>query len=98
MLAQGNDPGPDGVLLRLYLRTASDISEEFTVSVLSEAPAQDTEGAGLVAEPTGRLERRKAGDEVGPERLVLALPGVLRFEEEPGFLGCNLIWCFYNEM
>jgi hypothetical protein len=51
---------------------------------VSEAPAEDPEGARLVAEPGGNLGRGRALGEVRPQRLVLALPWLGRLEEEPG--------------
>jgi hypothetical protein len=63
---------------------------------VAKAPAEDAEGAGLVAEPAGNVGGGQTFDEVGAERLVLALLGVPWFEEERGFLGCDLIWCSNN--
>jgi len=63
--------------------------------VVAEAPAQDAKRAGLVAEPAGRLGRRGAGREIGPQRLVLALAGVRRFDEEPFFFRYRM-WCLVD--
>jgi hypothetical protein len=49
---------------------------------MPEAPAEDAEGPGLVAESTGHLGRRGAVGEVGAQRLVLALARLRRFQEE----------------
>jgi hypothetical protein len=50
---------------------------------MAKAPAEDAEGAGLVAEPAGGLRGRELLDEVGAQRLVLALARVVRLGEEP---------------
>jgi hypothetical protein len=54
---------------------------------VAEAPAEDAEGAGLVAEATRGLGGGDALDEEGAEGLVLALARMVGLGEEPGF------WC-----
>jgi hypothetical protein len=60
-----------------------DLPEELAVHLVAEAPAEDAEGAGLIAEPEGDGVRRRALGEVGAQRLVLALARVGRLQEEP---------------
>ncbi len=91
-LAQGDDAGAHRVLAGLGLRPVGDLAEEIAVHLVAKAPAEDAEGPGLVAEPTGHLGRRGAVGEVGAQRLVLALARLARFQEEPGGL-CYRIWC-----
>jgi hypothetical protein len=50
---------------------------------VAEAPAENPESAGLVAEPQGDGGGRRAFGEVGAERFVLTLARVGRFQEEP---------------
>jgi hypothetical protein len=91
-LAQGNHAAAHRVLAGLGFRPVGARPEEVPVHLVPEAPAEDAEGSGLVAEPTGHLGRRGAVGEVGAQRLVLALARLARFQEEPdGFR--YRIWC-----
>ncbi len=83
-LAQRNHPGAHRVLARLGFRPVDALAEEVAVHLVPEAPAEDAEGAGLVAEPEGHLGRRGALGKVGAQRLVLALAGRGGVQEEPG--------------
>ena len=70
-------------------------AEELPVHLVPEAPAEDPEGPGLVAEPTGHLGRRGAVGEIGAQRLVLALARLRRFQEEPPCFRYR-IWCCFD--
>jgi len=91
-LAQRDHAGPHRVLARLGLRPVGTRVEEVAVHLVSEAPAKDAEGPGLVAEPNGDLGGRRALGEVGAQRLVLALARLGRLQEEPGGFRYR-IWC-----
>ena len=91
-LAQGNHAGAHRVLAGLGFRPVRARAEEVPVHLVPEAPAEDAEGPGLVAEPAGHLGRRGAVGEVGAQRLVLALARLARFQEEPGGFRYR-IWC-----
>ena len=62
---------------------------------LPELVAEDPERAGRVAEAPRRLRRRDLVDEVGPQRLVLALPRLGRLPEEARRV-CYRIWCRHH--
>jgi hypothetical protein len=83
-LAERNDAGADRVLARLRGRPVRARAEEVAVHLVPEAPAEDAEGAGLVAEPEGDLGRWGPLGEISAQRLVLALAGLGRLQEEPG--------------
>ena len=83
-LAERDDVGADGVLAGLRGRPVRARAEEVAVHLVPEAPAEDAEGAGLVAEPEGDLGRRGPLGEVRAQRLVLTLAGLGRLQEEPG--------------
>ncbi|MGH6689354.1 MAG: hypothetical protein ACREF4_01550 [Gammaproteobacteria bacterium] len=82
-LAQDDDAGAHRVLARLGFRAVRGLPEEVAVHLVAKAPAEDPEGAGLVAEPEGHGGGRRAVGEVGAQRLVLALAGMRRLHEEP---------------
>jgi hypothetical protein len=44
---------------------------------------KDAEGAGSIAESAGDFLRRALVDVIGAKSLVLTVPGVFRFQEEP---------------
>ena len=58
--------------------------EEFQRRVLPQLVAEDAETAGGVAEALGGLGGGEAFDEKRPERLVLAVEGVLGQQEDLG--------------
>jgi len=99
-LAQRNHAGAHRVLAGLGFRPVRALAEEVAIHLVPEAPAEDPEGPGLIAEPTGHLGRRGTIGEVGAQRLVLALARRARFQEEPsGFryriwccLDANILW------
>ncbi len=82
LFAQGDNRLPGGGLLRLGPRPAPRGREEGRRRIAPEVVAQDVEGAYGVAEGAGRLFRGAPLDEVGPQGLVLALPGVPGLQEE----------------
>jgi len=63
---------------------------------VAEAPAEETEGAGLVAEATRGLGGREALDEEGAQGLVLPLARVVGLGEELS-LWSYLVWCSLDE-
>jgi hypothetical protein len=83
-LAEGDDAGAHGVFARLRRRPVRDLAEELAVHLVAEAPAEDAEGAGLVAEPEGDDGGGRALGKVGAQGLVLALARVGRLQEESG--------------
>ena len=54
------------------------------VGVVAKLMAEDTEGAGHVAEAAGDLVGRAAFDEIGAEGFVLSVQGIFGDEEELG--------------
>jgi hypothetical protein len=62
-----------------------DIAKELTFHLMAKSPAQEAEGAWLVAESGRRFSRRQSLYEVRPERLVLALPRMGGIKEESRF-------------
>ena len=72
-----------------------DVAEEIAIHLVPEAPAEDAEGAWLVAELARGVSRGELLDEVGTQGFVLALAGVDRFEEEAGFLRYRM-WCLHH--
>jgi len=83
LLAQGDDPHPGRGLLRLRPGPPLGRREEGGGQAAPEVMAEDVEGAHSVAEGPGDLGGGPALDEVGPQRLVLALPRLRRLQEEP---------------
>ena len=94
-LAQGDNARADGVLARLGLRPVRDVAEEVPVHLVPEAPAEDAEGAGLVAEPAGGLGRRQS-----PRRSRRAAPRTGAGAGGPvrGRTGSRrkLMWCSFG--
>jgi hypothetical protein len=62
-----------------------DVAKEVAIHPVAEAPAEDPEGAGLVAEAPRSFGRGDALDEVGSQRLILALAWVRGLAEEALF-------------
>jgi hypothetical protein len=72
-----------------------DVPEEVPIHEVPKAVAEDTEGARLISEPTGRLLGGQLLDEVGAEGFVLAVAGMGGFQEEP-FLTRDRIRFIYH--
>jgi hypothetical protein len=97
LLAQGDHALAYRTFARLGLRPSCGLlKERATIHFVSEAPAQIAEGAGLVAEPAGGFGRGHPLDEVGAQRLVLAMSGLGGLQEEAG-LGCQCLGCSGHE-
>ena len=84
LLAQGDDPVADAVLLGGRPGPLSGCEEEGPLGVLTELMDQDAKAAGGVAEARGGGGGRKSLDEVSAEGLVLAVGRVDRLEEAVG--------------
>ena len=84
-LTKGDDALTNRVLVGLILGAARKILEEGAFFVMAEVPAETAKGTVLVTEATRGLSGGKSIGEKGPQGLVLALTGVGRFLEEPGF-------------
>ena len=74
LLAQGQDEFADGVFLGLGAGAGLEVAEEIGLRA-TEMMAEDTKGAGGIAESLGDQWGRDALDEVGAEGLVLAVSG-----------------------
>ena len=83
LLAQIDDQIPRGRLLRPRSRAVSWRDKEDGIHLATEVVAQDVERGHRVAEGAGDLWGGQRLDEVGAQRLVLALLRRLRVEEEP---------------
>ena len=81
-LAQLNDQIARGGLLRLLAWAALGGDEEERIGLAAEVVAEHLEGPGAVAEGAGDLPRGALFDEVGPQGLVLAVPGRGGLEEK----------------
>ncbi len=84
LLAQADDQRAGGILLGLHLRPARRVGEEVALLAVAEGVAQYPKGARSVSEASSGLRRRQAVREVGPQRLVLPVPRLLRLAKEPG--------------
>ena len=96
LFAQGDDERAGGILLGLGAGPGPGGEEEGGLGVMAEVVAKDAEGGRGVAESAGDLVRGAVIDEVGPEGLVLALPGQGGFEEESTWV-CECEWCSVNQ-
>jgi hypothetical protein len=82
LLAQGDDRFPHPVLARTRAGRSARGEEEFQLGVLPQLVTEDAETTGGVAEPLGRLDGREALDEKSPQRLVLAVEGVMGYQKD----------------
>jgi hypothetical protein len=82
-LAERDDPIANRVLPRLRLGTTPCVLEEVPVHVSTKIRAHHPEGPVLVTKPPCGFRARETLDEERAERLVLALPRMRRFLEEP---------------
>jgi hypothetical protein len=80
-LAQFDDPIAEGIGLGGGLRSLGRGDEEGTFRIPAEVVDEDPEAGRGVAEAACRLDPREPLDEVGPQRLVLAVGGVGRLGE-----------------
>ena len=84
LFAQGDDLLAHAILGGMGAGCAARGEEEFQLRVLPQLVAEEAETAGGVAEALGGLGGGEAFDEKRPERLVLAVEGVLGHQEDLG--------------
>jgi hypothetical protein len=82
LFAQLNGQLAGGRLLGLGLRATSGRDEEDRLGFTAEVMAKDIERIQRISKGTGHFFRRTALDEIGAKGFILALFGVLGFEEE----------------
>jgi hypothetical protein len=85
LFAQGDDQRASRVGFGLGFGSPLAQAEEVG-RLVAELVAQDAEGTRGIAEAPGDFVGGEMLDEIGAQRLVLALGGGVGFEEEPGFL------------
>jgi hypothetical protein len=82
LFAQGDSERPGCGLFGLGARAPLRGEEESGTGVADERMTKDAERAGSIAESAGDFLRGALVDVIGAKGLVLAVPGVFRFQEE----------------
>ena len=86
LFAQGEEEGTGGGLFGLGAGSPLGRGEERGTGLADKRMTKDAEGAGGIAEGAGDLPRGALVDVIGAKGFVLAVPGILRFQEKPSWL------------